>query len=150
MSYQWELQIGDWSDDGHGKTKDYIIESNHSVEVAREAYFKAKKKLKGFDFGEEVCSGYEQYRIEPPLFEKMLSLGFSFDDMDPEDLELAKVEGLGLSTKDITKLFLQYLKMGDPTLELDIVPEPQVPTFHFYGFDKKKRHIPHIGYGLFD
>jgi len=55
---RFKLILGDWSDDGHGKTETFIVESNKPVDEAREAYFEAVKKT-GIDFGEQVCRDYE-------------------------------------------------------------------------------------------
>lgn len=37
--YLFKLPIGDWSDDGHGYCKDFIIECNMPIEKVFDAYF---------------------------------------------------------------------------------------------------------------
>lgn len=132
MKYKFKMSIGDWSNDGHGMHEDYLVSSNAPVEKVREAHF-AMRDILGFSV-EDICSGYEESEVETDVAEKLRTMGFEFDEMDPETM---------------ARLWVFLLGKTDPTLELKIMYD-EVPTLHFYGFDNQKRHISFVGYGLFD
>ena len=41
----YKLVLGDWSDDGHGISKDFLFECNYDVHKIRQAYKDSCKKL---------------------------------------------------------------------------------------------------------
>lgn len=132
--HRFKLTIGDWSNDGHGRCETFIVISNKPVQESREAYFKAIEKL-NFDISREVCSDYQEYELKPEVRKKFKKLGYTIEEeFDPEAY---------------AKLLLFFIKQGDPELELILSPPDSLQTFHWYGFDEQRRHIGHLGYGLF-
>lgn len=149
--YKFELELGDWSDDGHGKTEDYLIHSNKPVEDVRESYFKAVG-LTGINFGGEVCSDYGDGELDLDLYEKFKELGYVFDE-EKWDIEFNSkniCDSIYVERSAFMDLALWFIKLGDSTLELKIIEKDPVDSFHFYGFDEKGRHIEFFGYGLFN
>ena len=136
--YKFRMSIGDWSDDGHGKHKDFIISSNMPVEIVREAHFAMKDKL-GFSI-EDICSEYEDSVIDSKTTKAIMELGYEFEEVDDGEA--------GMYPEEMARLWIFLLQKVDTNLELKIIKD-EIPTLHFYGFDEKKRHIKHIGYGLF-
>lgn len=136
--YKFRMSIGDWSDNGHGKHKDFIVESNEPVEVVRKAHF-AMKDVLGFSI-EDICSEYEDSVIDSETTKVIMELGYEFEDIDNGEA--------GMYPKEMAELWIFLLKKVDDNLELKII-EDEIPNFHFYGFDEKKRHIDFVGYGLF-
>lgn len=55
--YRMYLVLGDWSDDGHGKTDKILVETTHPVEEVRQAY-KDSCKLTGVTF----CGDYTEVK----------------------------------------------------------------------------------------
>lgn len=127
--YQLKFQVGDWSGDGHGQHEDFILESSVSVEELREMYFTTKAKTKTSP--ENVCRDYGDNEITKQQI---------------KDLGLQKM----YDGDDFIHLFVDYMITHNHDLKLEIVQQNQIPTFHFYGHDKKKRHIGFMGYGLFE
>ena len=41
----YKLVLGDWSEDGHGKSKDFLFDCNYDVSKIRQAYKDSCKKL---------------------------------------------------------------------------------------------------------
>ena len=132
-SHLWRLPIGDWSRDGHGRCDDFFIRSNRTVKEAREGYFAAKKLLPNC-CPERFAADYRQ-------------------DITEEELDLLIQEKLvpkktkDFYSKEMAVFVLEFIKRGDPEFtykfeEIDMLP--------MYGQDRKKRHIGHLGYGLFD
>jgi hypothetical protein len=72
-----ELIMGDWSDDGHGKSDRKIIESSISKAALLKAYKKGVELI-GFDIG-SMCADYEDSSIPLPCAVKFQELGVKFD-----------------------------------------------------------------------
>ena len=143
--HKWAIDIGDWSNDGHGKCESKLIESNLTNEEAREAYFKAKEKL-GKAYPEIVCQEYEDYLVDAEMLKELRAHGFEFKDCDgegegDEEVVYPYVEGM-------LQLTLWFIQQGNPDFKYKIINPPSTPRLAFYGFDKQKRHISFIGYGV--
>lgn len=138
--YKFRMSIGDWSDDGHGKHEDFIVESNVPVQTVREVHFSMKDKL-GFSI-ENICSDYEGSMIDSETTKAIMELGYEFEDIDDDDGEVY------MYPEEMARLWIFLLQKVDANLELKIIKD-EIPTLHFYGFDNKKRHIGYVGYGLF-
>ena len=140
----FRLPIGDWSDDGHGECNYYHIESNHPVEVVREAHFKIKEAT-GVDI-EQIANEYENnfissnYSVIKYLKNKNIIPSHFFDRDD---------NGYYADPYSMAKLWLLLLQDAEPILQLNIVAADEFPMLPFYGYDEKKRHIGFVGYGTF-
>jgi hypothetical protein len=132
------MSIGDWSDDGHGKYKDFIVQSNMPVEVVREAHF-AMNDVTGINI-ENICNEYEETLVSAETTKIIRDLGFEFDYVDNGEADVYPEE--------MAQLWLFLLQKVNPELKLEIIKD-EIPDFHFYGFDAKNRHIGQVGYGLF-
>ena len=131
---KFQIPIGDWSDDGHGKCEYFPAESDKSLEEIREAHFKMEKVL-GFTI-HDFCNIYEQSYIEKEYVKKISETGFDLDTNN-------------FNTEQMAKLWVYLLNKIDPTLNIRLTEEEKLPMLPFYGFDKKQRHISQVGYGLF-
>lgn len=150
--YKFRIPIGDWSDDGHGKYDDYLIESNQPLERVRELYFQACDKI-----GFSLDGSYKETKLTP--FANYQDSTFSRETLDAllefgvqlneEDVEYIREQ----ESTDGHELFLDilfaFIKTQDKSLKLKRIPSEEFPMFQFYGFDSKKRHIGYFGYGLF-
>lgn len=137
----WKIPIGDWSDDGHGKCDWFIIKSNFTVEQAREAYFKSVEESK-INISNEIASEYEDTSVSEEVvetFPEFIEKKLIFKDPDYEKYYVED----SFSLAEIVCLFIQRYNIE---FEYEILNIPMLP---FYGYDKKDRHIGHIGYGLF-
>lgn len=148
LIYNWNLPIGDWSDDGHGKCVWFLISSNFTVEESREAYFKAVKES-GVDISKEIAYEYEDSSVS----EKVLKLIPRFVDYLCEEGLIINRSGEGEDpkyhveeVKSMVKIVLLFIKRYTPEFDYKIVENPMLP---FYGFDEYGRHIGYFGYGLF-
>lgn len=135
---QFKLQFGDWSNDGHGKSQDFILETNKSVKDVEEAYAKAKEKS-GVDL-ENICSEYEERALESETYDKLKALGWK---PNLSEKDLARFENknsfysyLNMTESLLVELFIWYVKFGDPTIEVSI---GKIPTFS-----------KSFGYGLYE
>ena len=141
MNNLWNIPIGDWSGDGHGKCDWFTIKSNFTVEQAREAYFKSIEKS-GIDICKEVAYEYEDSSVSErflKVFPEFLEKGFVI--YEPE------YNGYYIENSfDLVKMVCLFIQKYNPEFKCEIINIPMLP---FYGYDEKKRHIEFIGYGLF-
>jgi hypothetical protein len=144
LPYTFKYTIGDWSDDGHGKTDVLQIRSNHTIEKITEAYNKSRKTT-GIDFVYEVASDYQD-RTYP--VEKFLDLGLDRDtacwENDPDDDPEEWTCGY---TDHYLLLMTWFCKLSLPDLIMESV---EVPRGQDLAFTIHAVQSAHHGYGLFD
>lgn len=131
--YSFDLQIGDWSNDGHGRCETFKIKSNKPVREVREVYYRVKT-VTGVNL-EKICKYNNESRMEDEVIEKLIKLGFFNKLYFEEDAEYT-VDDIAhyISTDDFAELFIFLLNLVDDTLHLELELENKDDTFHFYGF----------------
>lgn len=145
--YKFKLPIGDWSDDGHGKCDWYIIESNKPVQEVREAYFKSVDSTK-INLAEELCSEFEDCTLSLEFAEKLESLGIDLTCIKEDSWFDEDMEAWGMDHDSFMEILFQFIQLSDSELILFEVPD-NLPIFNSYSYNEYKRHIGHLGYGLF-
>lgn len=138
--YQFYMTIGDWSGDGHGLNRSFLILSNAPVEIVREAHYRIKD-VTGVDI-EDICSEYEDDVIDAENVQQLQKIGFPFDDIAADGT-------VCMNAREMARLWLFLLQKANPELRLNFGKREEIPTLHFYGYDEKDRHINFVGYGLF-
>lgn len=135
----FQVPIGDWSDDGHGKCTWFWAEANGTIEEIREAYFTANAHLPPTISPEKFMREYGDGVVPPKTRRGIVDLGGP-DPKSEDDIQYW-----------LFTYILWFINQGNESLKAtpreDINGAPMLP---FYGFDEKKRHIPHHGYGLFE
>lgn len=146
--HYFTIPIGDWSGDGHGKSRDFVIESNKSLEEVKEIYFQVCEKS-GFALDGHgkfaPCSEYEEYNITADQAHRLNEIGINLYEIF-DDLEFIS-EICDVIPDEFIELVLAFIRLGDPELEIKVLHMPQ---FQHYGYDEKKRHIGYFGYGLYE
>jgi hypothetical protein len=146
MATKFKLILGDWSGDGHGITEVVMMHTNGTLQAVREAYFKAIKKT-GIDIG-TICQEYEDGSIKEKDWKKLQELGYKgFNEVDEDYIDDATGD-IGLEPDQWVDMFKWFVKQGDPKVTLSTKAD-KVDMFHWYGNDKKGRHLRFFGYGLF-
>ena len=89
--YNIGFNLGDPFNEGHGMTKTFHIQANHSVEEITEAYKKASKKL-GWNYLTTICDEYDDSSINLEQIEDIekklnISIKESLSKWQKEDLE---------------------------------------------------------------
>ena len=148
---RFRIPIGDWSGDGHGRTTEYIIESNKTVEEVRELYFEAIIKL-GFSLDGNgyldklsPCVEYGESTMSPDTVKALREFGITISD----ERLISWTEDY-VEKDDLCQLVLDVIKTQDKDLDIRIIPKKELPMLQFYGYDSQKRHIGYFGYGLFE
>lgn len=137
MTHQFRIPIGDWSGDGHGHCDWYTIRSNKPVEAWREAYFKSNAR-----WPELAPDGrLSQTELAKWPFARIRELFGHLFDVD-KDL----VEDLCDTSEGMALYTIAFCRASDSSLTFEMVPA--LPMLPFWGLDKQRRHIGHIGYEL--
>ena len=148
--YIIEFVIGDWSSDGHSQKESYLVKSSVPVQDLREIHFKAEEVL-GFDIG-DLCSQYHENWISRDRYEYLQDLlkWEVNEDIDEEYWSDTENRYYIEDIDELLSIWLDCLRYVDPSVILTVCNDTKYPTIHFYGYDKKKRHLNTPGYGLFD
>lgn len=109
--YTFQYTVGDWSDDGHGKTDVFILESSVEADVLKEA-FTAGVKCIGHDVT-SMCEGYEENTIPEEVAQAFIDVGVSLDEADDGEVWLAP--------DALMDMIIATIKAGDPTITLEII-----------------------------
>lgn len=149
MTYQFTLDLGDLSCDGHCRSESVLLESNTSVEDLREMYYATKLKTPevSLDAGDwdksrnkALCADYEDNMITKEQFEQ---LGLNYSDYK-EAIEIEE----GFYTDDFVELFIDYMTTHNPGVKLKVVDKPKYDSFNDMKPADEKR-MGFMGYGLF-
>lgn len=132
--HAFTFDVGDWSEDGHSGHTTYHATANKPIKEVREAYFKASEELPGIEPESFVCD-YEDSEVPEEVISEAAAAGF---EIDPENF----------GPDEMAKYVVWFLNIGDPDLDVTLVPRNDQPTLHFYGCDEKDRHIGAFGYGI--
>lgn len=118
QAHWFTVTIGDWSDDGHGKTDTYLINSSLSKDDMEKAY-KAGCEVIGFDMVDSLCEEYEQGSIEKEAVEAFASSGLDLlalaDKWDRE--EYAEHGGLSVRGRHLwVPMWIHICRLGASSL----------------------------------
>ena len=115
-----KMQIGDWSNDGHNQSQDYILSITGSTNLEKD-YVAGMRKV-GFDLT-EYCLDYEDNYVPKALIDKVWELGFEFktecyrpDFADEPDNDLT-----GLWADEYVDLYMTIAAIGNNNLKYEIV-----------------------------
>lgn len=103
------LIVGDWSDDGHGKTETYAIESNIERNEITHAYNKALKQNPKLNDFEQLCEGYEDSSIPEEFLDELKRLGYQAPAWMEKELRISRDE--------FVDIYLFIVKVGNPAFE---------------------------------
>lgn len=150
--FKYRFEVGDWSNDGHGRCESVLVDTNHIDVDIHKAYQRFVKKNK--------ISVINDYKIQNTKNER-----FCKDEeqaMPIEDWLKLKEAGVDLSKfvdnyllqsegreayyfdegpPELVMLYLEMAKVNLPDLEYKIIEENEIPVFGSHTFG--------IGYGSF-
>ena len=139
------LVLGDWSGDGHDKTRMISILSNLDKDTLFAAYKKASKKL-GFSFIDDVCGDYEDSLLPKEKLNILIKNGFKIENLGfnktntyllneaNEAFNESGSDGLYLSEETYTNIFLFIVKLGNKDFKYEILKGKLNPTLDIGGY----------------
>lgn len=161
MIYKFYLVLGDWSDDGHGKSDKVLIESNYSEKDLQKAYKKSCKKT-GISFNHNdnftgkkdailICTDYEDSQITEEAYRALAKLNCPFNDLEFDGIGCDEVtedncDELYLNQESFTNLLMWFIGLSMPEdFEWKEV-EDKIPYLN--GYWDKSLNVQ-FGYGLY-
>lgn len=154
----YKLALGDWSEDGHGISEDFLFECNYDVHKIRQAYKDSCRKLGvtfnynedytelGLKYGSErqVWTEYRDDGITRTAFEILNEAG-CFDEIDYyEDRDKYYLE----YHKDCAKLIMNFIALSLPEdFAYKLIERQDYECINGYWNDELNHQF---GYGLFD
>lgn len=127
------LRMGDWSDDGHGKTEIVTIKTNLTFAQLNKAYSAGVKKV-GFDLTDETARDYEEPWMYVEHWRCLERVGMTLKQLFDNDKYELKEAQEALDSKDdhfsiyldaFTRAWLFIAKQGDPTFDHEVVENDQ-------------------------
>jgi len=129
-----QITLGDWSDDGHGKTSDIFYKCNMTgTEV--EGLYNAAVKLHGIDITSE-CDEYEDRELSEEYFKNARQIFGSYPEVQ-KLLDSIEYEDLNMDHDSFAELYMWTAKL----MSADLVFEQTRPDYD--------NIIRPGGYGLF-
>lgn len=107
LKHQIKLVFGDWSNDGHGRTEDFVIVSNLSVNAMNKAYRNGSGIL-GFDLCDTVGKHYGDNDLSLAKKNMLVSHGYSI----PSATE-------NIWTDEFISIYLFVVKLGNPEFKYE-------------------------------
>lgn len=157
------LVLGDWSNDGHGRSDKVLVESNKTVKEIQDAY-KASCKLTGvsFNHNDDFTGRKRDYKEkEKYLIASEYGQGFYVSDEAKQALRDAGFdvekhfafgmdeEGYQIEDNDVIFLYIwtEFVKLSLPDLIMKKIPEDKsIPVIN--GYWDKNLNVQ-FGYGLY-
>jgi hypothetical protein len=115
------LIIGDWSNDGHGTTEKYLIESNLTKKDLLSAYKKGCGII-GFNLSKMVATEYMDNCISEAHLEKLTKFGF-----------VNRRNDLKLDVCLFAEMWLFISKIGNPKFDWKCIPDNSTIDIGGYG-----------------
>lgn len=155
LSHKFSLPIGDWSDDGHGKTETFIFGCNKPMTAVVEAFNKAAKKFPSETHPTSIFSDYEDHSLSAEDYFAIFDVGYDLlaGFNEPEE-RARRVKELPTETweeileypqvqqEELARYVLWFCKQGDS----ELVFSEETPTEALFGHSGIRDHC---GYGLF-
>lgn len=125
LNHVIELEVGDWSKDGHNQSDVFLFKSNYSGEEIDKGFERLKKE-KQIDF-KKVCHDYEDSEIKDDVLVKLVNMGV----LTQEEVDEAEEEYDGCycveSALDLAALALDTLHAFEPSFEWEefVIPNKE-------------------------
>lgn len=108
------LEVGDWSNDGHGRSEKFAFGVNADCSVVRKAY-KQGKEIVGIDIA-ELCKEYDDCVIPADIMQKLFDAGFTIDGWEDIDYEDVKINDYWCEPEVFCDIYIFICHKGNPEL----------------------------------
>lgn len=142
MMNKFKIELGDWSDDGHGKTEVYMLESDLTVAETREAYIRSIN-FTGIEFQKEIANAYDDNTLSEIVYLNFKEHGFDFTKHEDEE----EYEEIYICPDFYVEMLIWFIKLSAPESTIKVIDD-EIPCFNGF-WNKDPRINSHFGYGLF-
>lgn len=116
-----ELEVGDWSNDGHNQSNVISIRSNLSPQQVSESYSTGCLKV-GFNFIEDYCVEYEDQQIPKKVLESIPNFDCEVQQVDSYD-----DDNYSMYHDSWVNVYLLICKLGNPDFEYELIKGERIP-----------------------
>ncbi len=123
----YQIVIGDWSNDGHGRTETYPVECNYKPQEVQRAIIRAEKKSGVYIMSREkdkILGKYEDNLLPRDKYMKLKEIGVNFAAFEDNDVVAEFADGnedANITAKDCAILCLEMAKTQLVGLEYKFV-----------------------------
>lgn len=142
-TYDFDIPIGDWSNDGHGKYEYFQATASKPFKDVCFAFKAAKVKL-GWS-PEQICSEYEEMQITDEDVQFLKDNGYT------EAIE----EGFedDFHQEELAEVICWFINQGDPDINVKLIPKdnqrPILRNWDYCDIVKDREGLDSFGYGMF-
>lgn len=164
--YKMKLELGDTSNDGHGKTATILLKSNVDVSTIRKAYkdscyltdvqFNINNKFTKTQYTlqnseeYEICTEYEDTYLNKEIFIKLQKFGLTEELLNSFSIYRNSIddERYSMGENNFFRLWIWFVKLSLPKdTIIDIIQDNDIPSINNSWPDKELNE--QFGYGLF-
>lgn len=135
MEHLVQVVVGDWSNDGHGRTETFFIRSSlNGYEL--DAAHRAGSSIVGFSLKDDICSGYDNCLITRTQLLKLQELGMTYetenrtdneDDVVMTDYRDREIEpSFYIGREDYFNFYLFIATLGNPEFKFELIKPGKV------------------------
>ena len=156
MKNRFYIVLGDWSSDGHGKSKKILIESNLTHDELQKAYLQSCKKTKIAFHNDHkakltICVQYEQAQLTREIFDALQKLNCPINDLEFDGVGDSQItdkncEDCYFNETSFVNTLMWFISLSLPSTFNWKIVEDKTPIFNGY-WDKDLNIM--IGYGLY-
>lgn len=152
MSFDFRVNIGDWSNDGHNQSDAIIIRSSHEVGEVQDAFITAARKIGVLSNDTYprflIADDYDDNRLSDEHQEELTSAGVVWDDLVYIDDRTTPYSVAGAAyIEDAYSMTHLLMRIAQTELQFTYeIVEDSLPNFN--GFWDEKLNVS-MGYGLY-
>lgn len=153
LSHKFNMPVGDWSNDGHGKTVTFVFGCNKPLAAVVEAFNNAAKKLPSVIKPTAIFEDYQDHSLTEEAYFAMFDAGYDmlagFNEPEERARRIAELHDETWDTileypqvekKEFASYILWFCQQADP--ELVFSEEITESLFGYSGIREN------VGYGL--
>lgn len=152
MNNKFKITIGDWSDDGHGKSDEIIFESNATLKEMQDAYRQSCRttgiQFHGYDHrndysnGIEICVNYED--SSPPIKAVDIMIAYGIIDISEYGDDFDKEDFYFDGGEEFAEYIMKFIGISIPGFQFKKISDEIPPLNGWWG------DLNHsFGYGLY-
>lgn len=154
LGHSFTMTLGDWSDDGHGKTETFAFGCNKPFKAVLAAFKKAEKKLPVVAHPTKIFEEYEDRSLTEEAYFAIFDAGYDMlagfneaKERKRRELEIKDetwediLNNPQVDREELALYTIWFCQQGDDSLEFS-----QAETEDLFGFSGVRDNV---GYGLF-
>lgn len=126
----FQIHIGDYGRDGHNQFDVVTFSSNKSFVDVEKAYEKAETLVDSDLWPSNLCSEYEERKFPVELIPQLVQ---TYPFLKEWNIETDEDPDYYIGSDDFAQLVVEFIKLGDPELEITELKIPRLNDQFGYG-----------------